>query len=130
MAELPILLSGYSLEPWSRCIPSLAVARGCQPRVGLPLHLGRDAAVELEANPLMLWIRWGRTALIILRKPFQELGGDGTRDFGNLVGRGRGKEPETTDFRRGTITKGRPRAGHSNQGQVPVRRKKKDERSI
>ena len=31
--------------------------------------------------------------LITLRKSFQELRGDGTRDFGSLVGRGRGGTP-------------------------------------
>ncbi len=79
------ILSLIQPEPWTRftvgLIAAMAFARGLDflstwivtPRLAL------------EANPLMRRLRWGRMALTILTKSFQEQGGDGTTEFGALM---------------------------------------------
>ncbi len=71
MDELRLLLSAYSLEPWSRftagLIAAMFVARGLD---FLSTWLVTPT-LALEANPLMRRVRWRWMTVTILTKSFR-----------------------------------------------------------
>ena len=70
MDELRILLSGYSLEPWSRSTAGLVAAMACgMDFLSIWIVTPR---LELQAKPLMRRVGFNRMALTILTKSFQE----------------------------------------------------------
>ncbi len=97
MNDLPSLIT---LEPCSAftagLLAGMAVARG---RVFLPTRIVTPR-LELVATPLIGWLRWGRTALIILRKLFQEQGGTGPETVAPWMAPSGGENPRGLTFER------------------------------
>ena len=67
MDELRILLSDYSPEPWNRfragLVAGLVAAMAFSRGLDFLFTWVVTPRLELEANPLLGWMRWGRTAL-------------------------------------------------------------------
>ena len=70
MDELRNLLSEYSLEPWNRFTAGLVAALFVARLLDFLSTWVVTPRLELEANPLMRRMRWGRMALTILTKSF------------------------------------------------------------
>ena len=70
MDELRILLSDYSVEPWNRFSAGLVAALFVARLLDFLSTWVVTPRLELEANPLMRRMRWGRMALTILTKSF------------------------------------------------------------
>ena len=77
MDELRILFSDYSLEPWNRFTAGLVAAMAVARLLDFLSTWIVTPKLELEANPLMRRLRWGRMALInvpLLGLPFLHAG--------------------------------------------------------
>ena len=72
------LVSLITLEPWNRFTGGLVAALFVARLLDFLSTWVVTPRLELEANPLMGWMRWGRTALTIPTQSFQEQGVTGT----------------------------------------------------
>ena len=66
------ILSFWQPEPWNRFTAGLVTAMAVARLLDFLSTWIVRPKLELEANPLMRRMRWGRMALTILTKSFQE----------------------------------------------------------
>ena len=67
-------LSLWEFEPWNRFTAGLVAAMAVARALDFLSTWIVTPRLELEANPLMGWMRRGRAALTIVTKSFRELG--------------------------------------------------------
>ena len=93
MDELRIFLSDSLLEPWSGFTAGLVAAMFVARLLDFLSTRIVTPRLELEANSLMGWMRWGRTALTIFAKAFQEQGAAGRQNAGPRMTPAEGAKP-------------------------------------